>query len=151
MKRIVEWWNNEDRWWNREDSWWNLYKEAVGLLLLSYLIPFINVLFVVSNRERFKSATVSICIVLSSTAAASACIIKERNGRSGKIFYLRTVTLVCAVVSFMSSIVYEMMNFLCFDKELIIAFTAIANICYIWMYVIVNKKTETESVENKKI
>lgn len=128
--------------WNIIKNKWNQNKRLLGILFLTYLIPLINILFVISNRDRFKSAVVSICSVLSSTAAASACTIKGEKDNSGKIFHLKTVALVCAVVSFMSCIVYEMMNFLCFHELLIIAFTLVANGFTVWMNVIVNKQSD---------
>ena len=125
-------------------------------LSLMYLIPIMNIIFIISNVNQVTDIIVKSCTVFSSTAAATACTIKGiKTEENDRFDYLQAFSLVLSVVSFMCCLIYETSSILYLNIYIIFLLTAGANCFAIRMYVIANNQIQNlydsanEMVKNK--
>lgn len=119
----------------------NANTNKVCMIVLMYLIPFINILFLFQNYDDCNKIMVSICSVLSSTAAASACTIKAVKEDVENLFIAQVIALVLSVVSFFNCLIYDVNSGEMFLNEWIIfLFAIVANVAVIYMFVIAEKE-----------
>lgn len=84
------------------------YKKLICLLPV-YIIPVINIVLVCFNYETSCKIIVSICSILSSTAASAACtstyyISREKYKTH---FYIQMISICVSIVCFILCLVYE--------------------------------------------
>lgn len=124
--------------------------KCIFMIVLTYLIPIINILFLINAEGDLKTKTIGICSVLSSTAAASACTIKGIKNQEGLNIF-QAFALVPSVVSFICCSVFELSGQMYINIYAIAILTIIANTASIIMYISVNHELDNLIQENDEM
>lgn len=112
-------------------------------VILTYLIPIINIMVVLSNYNEISKSIVVICSVLASTAAASACTIKGiKLDSNNKLNTMQVFALVFSVVAFMCCLIYDVDGKLYLPIWIVGLLTIIANVITIYMFVVVDNELD---------
>lgn len=122
-------------------------------VILTYLIPIINIIVVLSNYSEVSKSIIIICNVLASTAAASACTIKGiKEDSKNKLNTAQVFALVFSVVAFMCCLIYDVDNKLYLPIWIVGLLTVIANVITIYMFVVVDNELDEllDDNESKK-
>lgn len=115
--------------------------KRILMIVLTYLIPIINIFFLLSYYENADRIVVGICSVLASTSAASACTIKGIKEETVKLSIAQSFALVFALTAFISCLSFEVLDGkMLFGKGIVIAFTVLANVITIYMFCIADKE-----------
>lgn len=125
-----------------KDGLAKLWRNKITLCLM-YLIPIINIIFIISNVGKLTDILVKTCTVFSSTAAASACTIKGiKKEENDRLNNLQVFALVLSIVSFMCCLIHEISSITYINIYIVIFLTTLANILAIKMYIIANDQIQ---------
>lgn len=114
--------------------------KRIVMILLTYLIPLINILFLISNYSDLIKIVLGACGVLASTAAASACTIKGIKDEVGKLSVAQPFALVLSMAAFIIGLIYEYNGTLFLNPWIVCLFVLFANGITIYMFCIVDNE-----------
>lgn len=114
--------------------------KRIVMILLTYLISIINILFLISNYRDLTKIIIGSCGVLSSTAAASACTIKGIKEEVNKLAVAQPFALVLSMAAFIIGLIYDYNETLFLSTWIVCMFVLVANGITIYMFCIADKE-----------